>query len=41
MDLVFIPRGPAMPTLEELMESLRKLLPQAARKLGREVAPPS
>jgi ribonuclease P protein component len=41
MDLVFIPRGPAVPTLDELMESLRKLLPQAARKLGREVAPPS
>jgi ribonuclease P protein component len=35
MDLVLIPRGPAEPTLDELKESLRSLLPQAARKLNK------
>ena len=39
MDLVLIPRGPAIPTLEQLMASLRKLLPQVARKLTREGKP--
>jgi ribonuclease P protein component len=39
MDLILIPRSAGPPTLAELMESLRALLPQAARKLGREAKP--
>jgi ribonuclease P protein component len=35
MDLVLIPRNAEQPTLEELKESLRSLLPQAARKLNK------
>lgn len=33
LDLVLIPRGPAEPTLADIMESLTRLIPQAARKL--------
>ena len=35
LDLVFIPRGPGAPTLDELMESVRRLVPQAARRLAK------
>jgi ribonuclease P protein component len=35
IDLIFIPRGPDEPSLADLQESLRKLVPQAARKLGK------
>lgn len=41
MDLVLIPRGNTIPTLEQVMESLKRLIPQAARKLNRESKPPS
>jgi ribonuclease P protein component len=36
MDLVLIPRGAEEPTLAQLQESLRRLLPQAARKLNKQ-----
>ena len=36
LDLILIPRGPKQPSLAEIMESLRKLVPQAARKLARD-----
>jgi ribonuclease P protein component len=36
MDLILIPRGQKSPTLVELMESLRKLVPLASRKLARD-----
>jgi ribonuclease P protein component len=39
MDLILIPRGQKTPTLVELMESLRKLIPQAAGKLARDAKP--
>lgn len=39
LDLVMIPRGPGVPTLAELVESLTHLLPQAARKIAREGNP--
>jgi ribonuclease P protein component len=39
MDLVLIPRGPAEPALADLQESLRKLVPQAAKKLARGEGP--
>src|SRR5262245_31671728 len=32
LDLILIPRGPAVPSLLELRESLRRLVPLAARK---------
>jgi ribonuclease P protein component len=35
LDLVFIPRGPGTPTLEEMLESVRRLIPQAARRLAK------
>jgi ribonuclease P protein component len=39
LDLILIPRGQKAATLVELMESLRKLIPQAARKLARDAKP--
>jgi ribonuclease P protein component len=36
VDLVIIPRGAAEPTLEQLQESFRRLVPQAARRLARD-----
>lgn len=39
MDLILIPRGTNPPNLIELMESLRKLIPQAAQKLARDAKP--
>ena len=39
MDLILIPRGTNPPNLIELMESLRKLIPQAAKKLARDAKP--
>ena len=39
MDLILIPRGVGIPTRDDLMDSLRKLVPQAARKLARDVKP--
>jgi len=41
LDLIFIPRGSANPSLAELMESLTRLIAQAARKLHREAQPPT
>jgi ribonuclease P protein component len=35
MDLVLIPRNAEVPAIEQLMESLRKLLPQAAKRLNK------
>jgi ribonuclease P protein component len=40
LDLVLIPRSTEEPALEALQASLRKLVPQAARKLARDAAPP-
>jgi ribonuclease P protein component len=40
LDLVLIPRRPEPPTLEELKESLPRLVRQAARKLNRETEKP-
>jgi ribonuclease P protein component len=41
LDLILIPRRPEPPTLEDLKESLPRLVRQAARKLGRgDPAPP-
>ncbi len=39
MDLVFIPRDATIPTLADLTESLKLLLPQVASKLTREAKP--
>jgi ribonuclease P protein component len=39
LDLILIPRGTAMPTLEQLKTSLPRLVRQVAQKLTREVAP--
>ncbi len=39
MDLVLIPRDGAVPTLAELKDSLKILLPQVASKLTREAKP--
>ena len=39
LDLVLIPRGSTPPTLEELQESLTRLVPQAARRLAKEAKP--
>src|SRR5262249_39254638 len=36
LDLVLIPRGTAIPTLDELKKSLAKLVPQAARRLAKD-----
>lgn len=35
LDLVLIPRSAEMPTLQELIESLQKLVPQGARRLSK------
>jgi ribonuclease P protein component len=40
LDLILIPRSGQEPTLATLQGSLRKLVPQVARKLAREVPPP-
>jgi ribonuclease P protein component len=40
LDLILIPRSGEEPTLEALRESLRKLVPQAARKLAKDPPPP-
>ncbi|MFL5341363.1 MAG: ribonuclease P protein component, partial [Gemmataceae bacterium] len=39
LDLVLIPRGTAILTLDELKESLTKLVPQAARRLQKGAKP--
>lgn len=39
MDLILIPRGPGVPKLTELMESLRNLAPLAAKRLNRDSKP--
>jgi ribonuclease P protein component len=39
LDLVLIPRGPAVPALEALKKSLPRLVGQLARKLAREAGP--
>ena len=39
LDLILIPRGSATPTLEELKQSLAKLVPQSARRLAKEAKP--
>lgn len=39
LDLILIPRGQPLATLAEGMESLRKLVPLAARKLARDAKP--
>jgi ribonuclease P protein component len=36
LDLVLIPRGTVIPTLDELKQSLTKLVPQAARRLAKD-----
>src|SRR5690349_13379738 len=38
LDLVLIPRGPAVPPLAALVEALPKLVAQVARKLARDAA---
>lgn len=40
LDLILIPRGSGIPTLEDLKASLVKLVPQAARRLGKEARLP-
>ena len=35
LDLVIIPRGAVIPTLDELKQSLAKLVPQVARRLAK------
>jgi ribonuclease P protein component len=40
LDLVLIPRGTREPALEDLKQSLPRLVGQLARKLGREGGPP-
>jgi len=39
LDLVLIPRGQELPALDELKESLLKLVPQAARRLEKGAKP--
>jgi hypothetical protein len=39
LDLVLIPRGPAVPALEALKKSLPRLVGQLARKVAREAGP--
>jgi len=39
LDLILIPRGTTEPSLEEVKASLLKLIPQAARRLGKEAKP--
>jgi ribonuclease P protein component len=39
LDLVLIPRKPQPPTLEQLKESLKRLVDQLARRLAREDSP--
>ena len=39
MDLILIPRGPRVPELTDLMESVRNLIPLAAKRLNRDSNP--
>ena len=39
LDLVLVPRGSEMPALDELKDLLRKLVPQAARRLEKGAKP--
>ena len=39
LDLILIPRTPKRPVLTDLQESLLRLVPQAARRLAKEVKP--
>src|SRR5438067_7205036 len=41
LDLILIPRTGEEPTLDAVQTSLRKLVPQVARRLAREAPPPA